>query len=129
MLLHLQQYLNLNKFSRSSLKILSEVYLSRGESGNPFIHHFRAKFGDKAVENSPRRWINGGQRVENPLTSLLERAQSEVEHEDFEHKKREPLIGSLVADTTKYTRFLPKNQALAWLCSMGGISFSLARAS
>lgn len=31
-------------------------------------------------------------------------------------KKREPIHGSLVANTTKYTRFLPKSQALP--CSL-----------
>jgi hypothetical protein len=51
------------------------VYLKKGEGGNPFFHHFRANFGDKAVENSPRRWIWCGQSVDNPLTALLERAK------------------------------------------------------
>jgi hypothetical protein len=39
------------------------------------------------------------------------RREKQSETDCFEHKKREPLIGSLVANTIKYTRFLPKNQA------------------
>jgi hypothetical protein len=77
------------------------VYLKKGWSGNPFIHHFRAKNGEKAVENSPRWWIDCGQPVENPLTALQERAKREEENETFEHKKREPIHGSLVANRIK----------------------------
>ena len=42
----------------------------------------------------------------------------------FEHKKREPIHGSLVANRIKYTLFLPKNQAFrCWALLQGGISF------
>jgi hypothetical protein len=34
----------------------------------------------------------------------------------FEHKKREPLIGSLVTNTIKYTLFSAKNQVLTRWC-------------
>ena len=60
---------------------MEQVYLKRRDNGNPFIHHFQAKNGDKGVENSPRRWIRCGQPVDNPLSALLERAKREEEHE------------------------------------------------
>jgi len=97
------------------------VYLVRRSNGNPFIHQFHLKNGDKAVENFRLWWIDCGQRVDNPLTALLEQAKREEENETFEHKKREPLIGSLVANRIKYTLFLPKNQALALLQGAHGL--------
>lgn len=102
----------------SEKSLMEQVYLGRGLLDNPFFHHFRAKFGDKGVENSLVWWIDCGQRVDNPLTALLERAKREEENKTFEHKKREPSIGSLVTNTIKYSRFLPKNQALPlrWVC-------------
>jgi hypothetical protein len=54
---------------------IEQVYLDKALPDNPFFHHFHAKFGDKAVENSPRRWIPCGQPVDNPLNALLERAK------------------------------------------------------
>jgi len=66
---------------------MEQVYLKKGWSGNPFFHHFQANFGDKGVENSPRRWIDCGQPVDNPLIALLERVKREEENEDFGHKK------------------------------------------
>ncbi|SRR6266700_1772537 len=95
---------------------MEQVYLKRRDDDKTFIHHFRAKNGDKGVENSLVWWIDCGQRVENPVSALLERAKREEENKTFEHKKREPIDGSLVTNTIKYTRFLPKNQALPLLC-------------
>ena len=94
---------------------MEQVYLGRGLLDNPFFHHFHAKFGDKAVENSRLWWINCGQRVDNPLTALQKQVKREEENEDVGHKKREPIDGSLVANRIKYTLFLPKNQALPLL--------------
>jgi hypothetical protein len=67
---------------------MEQVYLKKRWSGNPFIHHFRAKNGDKAVENSRLWWIDCGQPVDNPLTALLERAKRE------EEKKKTPCTGT-----------------------------------
>lgn len=111
---------------------MEQVYLGSRTFDNPFIHHFRLENGDKAVENSPRRWIRCGQPVDNPLSALLERAKREEEHETkipnigsweerHEHKKREPTDGSLVANTIKYTLFSSKNQALPLLCRREGL--------
>lgn len=36
---------------------MEQVYLKKGEGGNPFFHQFRAKNGDKGVENSRLWWI------------------------------------------------------------------------
>jgi hypothetical protein len=48
------------------------------------------------------------------ITQEVREKQSETDC--FEHKKREPLIGSLVTNTIKYTLFLPKNQVLTRVC-------------
>jgi hypothetical protein len=90
------------------------VYLKKGEGGNPFFHHFPAKFGDNPVENSRLWWINCGQPVDNPLAALQKRVKREEKNETVEHKKREPINGSLVLNRIKYTLFFPKNQALAF---------------
>jgi hypothetical protein len=39
--------------------------------------------------------------VDNPLTALQKRVKREEENEDFGHKKREPIDGSLVANKIK----------------------------
>lgn len=87
--------------SREREVFLEQVYLEKGWSGNPFFHHFRTKNGDKGVENSRLWWIDCGQRVDNPLTALQRRVKREEENETFEHKKREPINGSLVLNRIK----------------------------
>ncbi len=72
-LLHCASPLTIIPEFEHKFKILSEVYLDRAESDNPFIHQFHAKNVDNVVQNWLLWWIRCGQMVENPVIALQER--------------------------------------------------------
>jgi hypothetical protein len=63
----------------------------------PFSTTFKPILGIKLW----RTLVFGGYPVDNPLSALQKRSKSEEENETVEHKKREPIVGSLVANTIK----------------------------